>query len=200
MDYKLEVAVIPVTEADRAKDFYKMLGWRLDADFVITPEFRVIQFTPPGSAASIHFGSGVTTAPPGSANVWLVVTDVEAAGGAGRQHRVEPGKVAPLPPRAVGLQRGVDGAVEGPGNPGQGGGQVRARVDVDLEVGVEEAERDAGRTAAQEVLRQAGQPGELTTGRRPGVGEPELHEDGQLGLAAHGGDDRGLGRAAGRGG
>ena len=79
MDLKLEVAVIPVTDVDRAKEFYKSLGWREDADFPIGPTFRVVQYTPPGSTASIHFGSGVTSSPPGSANLFLVVSDIEAA-------------------------------------------------------------------------------------------------------------------------
>ncbi len=61
MDMKLEVAVIPVSDVDRAKRFYGSLGWRLDADIAKGDAFRVVQFTPPGSQASIHFGKGVTT-------------------------------------------------------------------------------------------------------------------------------------------
>jgi catechol 2,3-dioxygenase-like lactoylglutathione lyase family enzyme len=80
MDMKLEVLVIPVSDVDRAKAFYKLLGWREDADFVASEEFRVIQLTPPGSPASIIFGTGLTTAEPGSAQgLHLVVTDIEAA-------------------------------------------------------------------------------------------------------------------------
>jgi catechol 2,3-dioxygenase-like lactoylglutathione lyase family enzyme len=79
MDYKLEVAVIPVADVDRAKEFYKSLGWREDADFPIGPTFRVVQYTPPGSSASIHFGSGVTSSPPGTGNAFLIVTDIVAA-------------------------------------------------------------------------------------------------------------------------
>ena len=67
VDMKLEVVVIPVSDVDRAKRFYSNLGWRLDADFVRGDEFRVVQFTPPGSSCSIHFGTGVTSAVPGSA-------------------------------------------------------------------------------------------------------------------------------------
>ena len=67
IDMKLEVVVIPVSDVDRAKRFYGGLGWRLDADFVVGDEFRVVQFTPPGSPCSIHFGKGVTSAAPGSA-------------------------------------------------------------------------------------------------------------------------------------
>jgi catechol 2,3-dioxygenase-like lactoylglutathione lyase family enzyme len=77
---KFEVAVIPVADVDRAKRFYSNLGWRLDADFVVGDAFRVVQFTPPGSPASIHFGKGLTSATPGSAQgLYLVVSDIEAA-------------------------------------------------------------------------------------------------------------------------
>ncbi len=80
MDMKLEVVVIPVSDVDRAKDFYGKLGWRLDADFRFDNGFRVVQFTPPGSATSIQFGAKVTPAVPGSArNLYLVVSDIVAA-------------------------------------------------------------------------------------------------------------------------
>jgi predicted enzyme related to lactoylglutathione lyase len=79
-DVKLEVVVIPVSDVDRAKAFYEVLGWRLDADFADDQGFRIVQFTPPGSACSIQFGSEVTSAPLGSAtNIYLVVPDVQAA-------------------------------------------------------------------------------------------------------------------------
>src|SRR5262245_40684753 len=81
MDMKLEVAVIPVADVDRAKRFYGSLGWRLDADFVIGDDFRIVQFTPPGSGCSIQFGrGGVTSSAPGtSGSLYLIVTDIEAA-------------------------------------------------------------------------------------------------------------------------
>ena len=81
IDMKLEVVVIPVTDVGRAKQFYgDRLGWRLDADFAAGDTFRVVQFTPPGSPSSIHFGKGITSATPGSARVnYLVVSDIEAA-------------------------------------------------------------------------------------------------------------------------
>ncbi len=80
VEYKLEVVVIPVSDVDRAKRFYEGLGWRLDADFPGENDFRGIQMTPPGSSCSIHFGRGVTTAAPGSVqNLYLVVSDIEAA-------------------------------------------------------------------------------------------------------------------------
>jgi catechol 2,3-dioxygenase-like lactoylglutathione lyase family enzyme len=82
VDEKLEVVVLPVADVDRAKAFYEALGWRLDADFPIAPDYRVVQFTPPNSPASIQFGIGMTTAAPGSAqNLLLVVEDIEAARG-----------------------------------------------------------------------------------------------------------------------
>jgi catechol 2,3-dioxygenase-like lactoylglutathione lyase family enzyme len=79
-DMKLEVIVIPVSDVDRAKMFYGRLGWRLDADFAAGDDFRVIQFTPPGSACSVIFGKNVTPAAPGTAQgIYLVVSDLEAA-------------------------------------------------------------------------------------------------------------------------
>ncbi|HEU5469167.1 MAG TPA: VOC family protein [Actinophytocola sp.] len=77
---KFEVTVLPVSDVDRAEHFYKTLGWRLDADFTADDGLRVVQLTPPGSPASIIFGSGITTAEPGSArDLMLVVDDIEAA-------------------------------------------------------------------------------------------------------------------------
>jgi predicted enzyme related to lactoylglutathione lyase len=80
MDMKFEVAVIPVSDVDRAKEFYGTLGWRLDADFSFDNGFRVVQFTPPGSGCSVQFGTNVTSAAPGSARgLYLIVSDVAAA-------------------------------------------------------------------------------------------------------------------------
>src|SRR5579871_635137 len=80
MDFRLEVVVIPVSDVDRAKAFYEGLGWRLDADFATGPDFRVVQLTPPGSACSVIFGTGVSSAAPGSAQgLQLVVPDIDAA-------------------------------------------------------------------------------------------------------------------------
>ena len=107
VDFKFEAAVIPVADVDRAKRFYEDLGWRLDADFAVGDAFRVVQFTPPGSPASIHFGKGLTSATPGSASgLYLVVSDIVAA-------------------RAELAARGVDVSEvfhrEGPGQPAQSG-------------------------------------------------------------------------------
>jgi len=80
VDMKLEVVVIPVSDVDRAKAFYGSLGWRLDADFAAGDDFRVIQFTPPGSGCSVIFGKNVTAAAPGSAQgLYLIVSDIGAA-------------------------------------------------------------------------------------------------------------------------
>jgi predicted enzyme related to lactoylglutathione lyase len=80
IEMALEVVVIPVSDVDRAKEFYASLDWRLDADFADGDRFRIVQFTPPGSDCSIQFGTNVTSAPPGSAtNVYLIVADVQAA-------------------------------------------------------------------------------------------------------------------------
>jgi catechol 2,3-dioxygenase-like lactoylglutathione lyase family enzyme len=77
---RLEVGVLSVADVDRAKAFYQRLGWRLDADFPIDEHYRVVQFTPPGSPASIQFGLGLTTLPPGSAqDMMLVVENLDAA-------------------------------------------------------------------------------------------------------------------------
>ncbi|HTK67146.1 MAG TPA: VOC family protein [Pseudonocardia sp.] len=84
----LEVVTLPVSDVDRAKNFYKTLGWRLDADLEVEEEFRVVQLTPPGSRCSVIFGSGITAAAPGSAQgLVLVVSDVVA----GRAELVERG-------------------------------------------------------------------------------------------------------------
>ena len=80
IDMKLEVVVIPVSDVDRAKRFYGGLGWRLDADFIVGEEFRVVQFTPRGSPCSVHFGTGIPSAVPGSTRgLYLVVSDIQSA-------------------------------------------------------------------------------------------------------------------------
>jgi predicted enzyme related to lactoylglutathione lyase len=80
MEMKLEVLVVPVSDVDRAKAFYEKLGFRLDIDYVANKNFRVVQFTPPGSEASIIFGKGITSAKSGSADsLILAVDDIDAA-------------------------------------------------------------------------------------------------------------------------
>src|SRR5215203_2757308 len=81
VDMKFEIVVIPVSDVDRAKEFYGgKLGWRLDADFANGDDYRAMQFTPPGSGCSVIFGKNVTAAAPGSAQgLYLIVSDIEAA-------------------------------------------------------------------------------------------------------------------------
>jgi len=80
IDMKFEIVVIPVSDVDRAKEFYARLGWRLDADFASGNDYRAIQFTPPGSGCSVIFGKNVTAAVPGSAQgLYLIVSDIQAA-------------------------------------------------------------------------------------------------------------------------
>ena len=79
-DMRLEVVVIPVSDVDRAKEFYAKLGWRLDAEFAAADGFRIMQFTPPGSGCSVIFGKGITAAAPGSAQgLYLAVSNIDAA-------------------------------------------------------------------------------------------------------------------------
>jgi len=80
VDMKFEIVVLPVSDVDRAKEFYAKLGWRLDADYAHENDFRVIQFTPPGSGCSVIFGKNITAAAPGSAQgLYLIVSDLVAA-------------------------------------------------------------------------------------------------------------------------
>jgi len=94
VDMKFEIVVIPVSDVDRAKEFYAKLGWRLDADFDSGKDFRVLQFTPPGSGCSVIFGKNVTPAAPGSAQgMYLIVSDVQAARKELLERGVEVGEV-----------------------------------------------------------------------------------------------------------
>jgi catechol 2,3-dioxygenase-like lactoylglutathione lyase family enzyme len=91
---RYEVTVLPVADVDRAKAFYQGLGWRLDADFPIDEHYRVVQFTPPGSPASIQFGKGTTTMVPGSMqDMMLVVEDIDVARDALIGHGVDVSEV-----------------------------------------------------------------------------------------------------------
>jgi catechol 2,3-dioxygenase-like lactoylglutathione lyase family enzyme len=115
VDLKLEVVVIPVSDVDRAREFYGGLGWRLDADFPFDNGFRVVQFTPPGSGCSLQFGTNMTTAAPGSAQGnYLIVSDIQAARDELAAHGVEVSEV--FYPGAPGAQFQPDGSgrVEGP--------------------------------------------------------------------------------------
>ena len=115
VDLKLEVVVIPVSDVDRSKRFYGSLGWRLDADFAFENGFRVVQYTPPGSACSIQFGTKMTPAAPGSSQgLYLVVSDIEAA----RRELVALGVEAsevfhPVTPGAQFQSDGTNGRISG---------------------------------------------------------------------------------------
>src|SRR6185312_7484720 len=106
---KLEVDVIPVSDVDRSKQFYERLGWRLDDDAAPLDGLRIVQFTPPGSATSVDFGQGLTTAAPGSALAGMTVSDIEAAHDELVARGIEASDVwhgPPFPPEA--RQPGVD--------------------------------------------------------------------------------------------
>src|SRR6187200_44299 len=116
VDMKLEVVVIGVSDVDRAKAFYEKLGWRLDADFPFDNGFRVVQFTPPGSACSIQFGTEITSAAPGSARgLYLIVSDIGAARAELVARGVEVSDVFhPGTPGAQFRPDGMGGRVSGP--------------------------------------------------------------------------------------
>jgi catechol 2,3-dioxygenase-like lactoylglutathione lyase family enzyme len=93
-EFRLEVVVLPVSDVDRAKEFYGRLGWRLDADVARGEDLRLVQFTPPGSVCSIQFGANIASSAPGSAqSLYLVVPDIEAARGNLLAHGVEVSEV-----------------------------------------------------------------------------------------------------------
>jgi len=116
VDLKLEAVVIPVSDVDRAKEFYGNLGWRLDADFPFDNGFRAVQFTPPGSGCSVQFGSKMTPAPPGSAQgLYLIVSDIEAARGMLAARGVKISEVFHAKTAGAQFQSGgADGRISGP--------------------------------------------------------------------------------------
>jgi catechol 2,3-dioxygenase-like lactoylglutathione lyase family enzyme len=108
---RLEVTVLPVSDVDRAKAFYERLGWRLDADLSPADDYRVVQFTPPGSSASIQFGKGMTTDAPGSAQgLMMAVQNVEAARQELARHGAEVGEIW----HGRGISPGTEGHLAGP--------------------------------------------------------------------------------------
>ncbi len=111
-EFKLEVVVLPVSDVDRAKEFYGSLGWRLDAD-VARGDFRLVQFTPPGSGCSIQFGTNISSGAPGSAqSLYLAVPDIEAARDQLLARGVEVGEV--FHEEALGARFHDPGRVPGP--------------------------------------------------------------------------------------
>jgi len=114
MDMKLEVVVVPVSDVDRAKSFYTALGWRLDADIATDEDFRVVQVTPPGSPASVIFGTSVTNQAPGSAQgLHLIVNDIDAAHDALKRRGADPSAVF-HDPGGIFHHAGTDSRVAGP--------------------------------------------------------------------------------------
>ncbi len=101
VDMKLEVQIIPVSDVDRAKQFYEQLGWRLDDDVAPMEGLRIVQFTPPGSGASITFGRGLTTAAPGAAGAGVIVSDIETARDDVVRHGIEASDIWHGPPFPV---------------------------------------------------------------------------------------------------
>jgi len=131
MDMKLEVVVVPVSDVDKAKDFYLALGWRLDADFTNSGDFRVVQLTPPGSQCSIIFGTGITSAAPGSADgLQLTVTDIEAARNELISHGTEVSEVF-HDAGGVFHHAGTEGRVSGPAPKHQSYGSFASFSDPD---------------------------------------------------------------------
>lgn len=114
-DMKLEVVIIPVTDVDRAKDFYTKLKWRLDADFAFDNGFRVVQFTPPGSGCSVQFGTKLTTAEPGSVrDFYLAVSDILAVRSELVARGIEVSEVFhPTVPGAQFQSEGAEGRISG---------------------------------------------------------------------------------------
>jgi catechol 2,3-dioxygenase-like lactoylglutathione lyase family enzyme len=102
-DFRVEVVIIPVFDVERSKTFYQGLGWRLDDDVAPADGVRIVQFTPPGSAASVNFGRGITSARPGSVEGGLIVSDIVAAHKDLLGRGVEAGEIfhgAPFPKEA----------------------------------------------------------------------------------------------------
>jgi len=120
VDANLEVVVVPVSDVDRAKEFYGSLGWRLDADVAAGDDFRLIQFTPPGSGCSIQFGTNLTSAAPGSAaSLYLAISDIESARDELIARGVEVSEVFHEGTPGARFESGTNGRVSGPA-PGHG--------------------------------------------------------------------------------
>jgi catechol 2,3-dioxygenase-like lactoylglutathione lyase family enzyme len=114
IDMKLEVIVMPVSDVDRAKEFYSKLGWRLDADRAAGNAFRLIQFTPPGSGSSVQFGVTLTSATPGSAQGLLIVSDIEAARQQLVAHGIDASEIFHCANGTGCRFQGVDARISGP--------------------------------------------------------------------------------------
>ena len=180
VDMKLEVVVIPVSDVDRAKEFYGGLGWRLDADVAAGDDFRLVQFTPPGSGCSIQFGTNLTSAAPGSAQgLYLIVSDIEAARDELVAHGVEVSEV---------FHEGTPGARF------HDVGRVAGRRPI--AAATARSPRSAIRTATAGCSRRSrrGCPAALTRRRRPIASASDLAGALRRAAAAHGEHEKRIGR------
>lgn len=182
MDMKLEVVVVPVANVDRAKEFYQALGWREDADFTPTPDYRVVQLTPPGSECSVIFGTGITSAAPGSADgLMLAVSDIESA----RQELADRGaNVGEVFHPADGVFIHADGAERAPG-PAPDRSSYGSYLSF--------TDPDGNGWFVQEVT--ARRPGRVTAGRAAYDSVEDLAEALRRAEAAHGKYEAELGEA-----
>jgi len=182
-EFKLEVVVLPVSDVDRAKQFYELLGWRLDADLTVADGYRIVQLTPPGSGCSIIFGDGVTSASPGSAEgLQLTVSDLDAA----RADLVERGVDVSEPfhdVTGVFHHSGTDGRVSGPAANGadygsfaafsdpDGNGWLLQQIKTRLPGRVTSATFESASDLAEALVRAEAAHGEHE--KRTGVADPE---------------------------
>jgi catechol 2,3-dioxygenase-like lactoylglutathione lyase family enzyme len=173
VDSKLEVVVIPVTDVDRAKEFYGRLGWRLDADFRFDNGLRIVQFTPHGSGCSVQFGKNLTPAAPGSATGYLVVSEIVGARDALVAAGVEVGEVFHI---------GPGGRVSGP-DPGHQSYASRASF----------SDPDGNNWLLQEVTTRL--PGRIDTGVTSFGSASDLASALRRASAAHGEHEKRIGAA-----
>jgi catechol 2,3-dioxygenase-like lactoylglutathione lyase family enzyme len=184
VDMQLEVVVIPVSDVDRAKDFYLSLGWRLDADFPFDNGVRIVQITPPGSPCSIQFGGKLTTAAPGSAeNLYLIVSDIDAAREALIAHGAQVSEAFHAgSPGAQFQPDGADGRVSGPAPDHASYGSFATFADP-----------DGNRWLVQEITRRL--PGRVDAPDTSFAGAGDLADALRRAAAAHGEHEKRIGAA-----
>jgi catechol 2,3-dioxygenase-like lactoylglutathione lyase family enzyme len=183
VDMKLEVVVIPVSDVDRAKAFYGGLGWRLDADFSFDNGVRIVQFTSPGAACSIQFGTKLTSAAPGSAQgLYLVVDDIEAAVAELSAHGAQPGEVFHEGKVGARYEPAADGRVSGP-DPGHGSYRSFATV----------SDPDGNGWLLQEITTRL--PGRVDTAETTFTSAADLADAMRRASVAHGQHEKRIGAA-----
>jgi catechol 2,3-dioxygenase-like lactoylglutathione lyase family enzyme len=183
VDLKLEVVVIPVTDVDRAKQFYAGLGWRVDADFPFDNGFRVVQLTAPGAPCSVQFGSDITTAAPGSAQgMYLVVSDIQAAVDELAARGAKPSEV--FHPGAPGAQFRADG-----------GGRLSGRADDGASYGsfATFSDPDGNGWLLQEITKRL--PGRIDAAETAFASQADLAGAMRRASAAHGEHEMRIGHA-----